>query len=186
MGKMEVGKATDPVRVPIEAWKALGEYGVKWLTRFLNTVTAEGRISDAWRRSTIVPIFKQKGDAMECSNYRGIRLTAHTMKLYEQLVDSRLRELVPISQKQFGFMPERSTTYAIFIARQVMEKYREKRKPCYIAFLDLGKAFDRLPRQVLWRALRKRKVPEHLISGEGHVRWLHHNNTQPHTAKPEQ
>ncbi|XGW12157.1 hypothetical protein V3C99_013103, partial [Haemonchus contortus] len=38
-----------------------------------------------------------------------------TMKLYERLVDSRLRELVPISQKQFGFMPERSTTDAIFI-----------------------------------------------------------------------
>ncbi|XGW34423.1 hypothetical protein V3C99_018363 [Haemonchus contortus] len=61
-------------------------------------------------------------------------------------------------------MPERSTTDAIFIARQVMEKYREKRRPCYIAFLDLEKAFDRLPRQVLWRALQKRKVPEHLIS----------------------
>ncbi|XGW19497.1 hypothetical protein V3C99_003389 [Haemonchus contortus] len=146
MGKMKVGKATGPDGVPIEAWKALGEYGVKWLTRFLNTVTAEGRIPDAWRKSTIVPIFKQKGDAMECSNYRGIR------------------ELVPISQKQFGFMPERSTTDAIFIARQVMEKYREKRRPCYIAFLDLEKAFDRLPRQVLWRALRKRKVPEHLVS----------------------
>nr|CDJ90329.1 RNA-directed DNA polymerase (reverse transcriptase) domain containing protein [Haemonchus contortus] len=45
-----------------------------------------------------------------------------------------------------------------------MEKYREKRIPCYLAFLDLEKAFDRLPRQVLWRVLRNRKVPEHLIS----------------------
>ncbi|XGW04084.1 hypothetical protein V3C99_015322 [Haemonchus contortus] len=50
------------------------------------------------------------------------------------------------------------------IARQVMEKYREKRRPCYLAFLDMEKAFDRLPREVLWRALRKRNVPEHLIS----------------------
>nr|CDJ82820.1 RNA-directed DNA polymerase (reverse transcriptase) domain containing protein [Haemonchus contortus] len=159
---MKVGKATGPDGVPIEAWKALGEHGIKWLTRFLNTVTAEGRIPDAWR-SAIVPIFKQKGDAMECSNYRGIRLTAHTMKLYGRLVDSRLRELVPISEEQFGFMPERSTTDAIFIARQIMEKYREKRRPCYLAFLDLEKAFDRLPREVPWSALRKRNVPEHLI-----------------------
>nr|CDJ90886.1 Endonuclease exonuclease phosphatase and RNA-directed DNA polymerase (reverse transcriptase) domain containing protein [Haemonchus contortus] len=147
IGKMKVGKATGPDGVPIEAWKALGEHGIKWLTRFLNTVTAKGRIPDAWRRSTIAPIFKQKGDAMDCSNYRGIRLTAHTMKLYERLVDSRLRELVPISEEQFGFMPERSTTDAIFIARQIMEKYREKRRPCYLAFLDLEKAFDRLPRK---------------------------------------
>ncbi|XGW22799.1 hypothetical protein V3C99_005206, partial [Haemonchus contortus] len=60
IGKMKVGKATGPDGVPIEAWKALGEHGIKWLTRFLNTVTAEGRIPDAWRRSTIVPIFKRR------------------------------------------------------------------------------------------------------------------------------
>ncbi|VDP03687.1 unnamed protein product [Heligmosomoides polygyrus] len=68
------------------------------------------------------------------------------MKVYKRLVDSRLREMITISQEQWGFMPERSTTDAIFIARQVMEKYREKQKPCYLAFLDLEKAYDRLPR----------------------------------------
>ncbi|XGW18669.1 hypothetical protein V3C99_002905 [Haemonchus contortus] len=67
-------------------------------------------------------------------------------------------------EEQFGFMPERSTTDAIFIARQIMEKYLEKRRPCYLAFLDLEKAFDRLSREVLWSARRKRNVPEHLIS----------------------
>ncbi|VDP22044.1 unnamed protein product [Heligmosomoides polygyrus] len=91
----------------------------------------------------------QKGDASECSNYRGIKLISHTMKIYERLVDSRLREMVTISQEQRGFMPEKSITNAIFIARQVMEKYREKRKPCYMAFLDLEKAYDRLSQAVL-------------------------------------
>ncbi|VDP22803.1 unnamed protein product [Heligmosomoides polygyrus] len=86
------------------------------------------------------------------------------MKIYERLVDSRLREMVPITQVQWGFMPERSTTDAIFIARQVMEKYREKRKPCYLAFLDLEKAYDKLARAVIWNALRGRGVPERLIT----------------------
>ncbi|VDO82248.1 unnamed protein product [Heligmosomoides polygyrus] len=71
------------------------------------------------------------------------------MKVYERLVDSRLRGMVAISQEQWGFMPERSTIDAIFIARQVMEKYREKRRPCHLVFLDLEKAYDRLPRAVL-------------------------------------
>ncbi|XGW33753.1 hypothetical protein V3C99_017866 [Haemonchus contortus] len=61
-------------------------------------------------------------------------------------------------------MPERSTSDAIFIARQIMEKYRKKRRPCYLAFLDLDKAFDRLPREVLWSALQRPNVPEHLTS----------------------
>ncbi|VDP03576.1 unnamed protein product [Heligmosomoides polygyrus] len=54
---------------------------------------------DDWRDSIIVPIFKQKGDASECSNYRGIKLISHTMKVYEGLFDSRLREMVPIYRR---------------------------------------------------------------------------------------
>ncbi|VDP29672.1 unnamed protein product [Heligmosomoides polygyrus] len=65
---------------------------------------------DDWRNSTIVPILKQKGDAPECFNYRGIKLISHRMKIYERLVDSRLKEMVSISQVQWGFMPESSTT----------------------------------------------------------------------------
>ncbi|VDL75520.1 unnamed protein product [Nippostrongylus brasiliensis] len=74
--KMKVGKAVGPDRVPVEIWNALGGYGIGRLTRFLNKITAEGRMPEAWRDSFIVPIFKQKGDAMECSNYRGIELTS--------------------------------------------------------------------------------------------------------------
>ncbi|XGW08784.1 hypothetical protein V3C99_011250 [Haemonchus contortus] len=125
IGKVKVGKATGLDGVKIETWKALGEHGMMWLTRFLNTATTERRSSDAWRGSTIVPILKQKGDAMECFNFWGIRLTAYTIKLYERVVVSRLRELVPILQEQFGFRPERSTTDAIFMARQFMEKHRK-------------------------------------------------------------
>ncbi|VDP44248.1 unnamed protein product [Heligmosomoides polygyrus] len=45
-----------------------------------------------------------------------------------------------------------------------MEKYREKRRPCYLAFLNLEKAYDRVPRVVFWNSLRGRDVPERLIS----------------------
>ncbi|XGW11127.1 hypothetical protein V3C99_012549 [Haemonchus contortus] len=53
---------------------------------------------------------------------------------------------------------------AICIARQVMEKYQEKRGLCYLAFLNLEKAVDSLSRQVPWKAIRNRKFPEHLMS----------------------
>ncbi|VDO71480.1 unnamed protein product [Heligmosomoides polygyrus] len=98
IGKMKLGKAAGPDGVPVEAWKVLGDLGINWLTQFLNRITKEGKMPDDWINSTIVPIFKQKGDASECSNYRGIKLISHTMKIYERLVDSRLREMVPISQ----------------------------------------------------------------------------------------
>ncbi|VDO68620.1 unnamed protein product [Heligmosomoides polygyrus] len=146
IGKMKLGKAAGPDGVPVEAWNVLGDRGINWPMQFLNRITKEGRMPNEYRNSAIIPTFKQKGDASECSNYRGTKLISHTMKIYERLVDSSLREMAPISQVQWGFMPEWSITDAIFIARQVMEKYRKKRKLCYLPFLDLEKAYDRLPR----------------------------------------
>ena len=37
----------------------------------------------------MVPIFKGKGDVMECNNYRGIKLMSHTMKLWERMIEAR-------------------------------------------------------------------------------------------------
>ncbi|EYB91134.1 hypothetical protein Y032_0210g2145 [Ancylostoma ceylanicum] len=160
---MKVGKAPGPDGIPMEAWRSLGELGLQWLTKFFNNITRSAKIPEAWKDSIIVPIFKRKGDVMDCANYRGIKLIAHTMKIYEGLLDMRLRDMVEIASDQFGFVPERSTIDAIFIARQVMEKYREKNKPCHIAFLDLEKAYDRLPRAVIWDLMRERGIPEYMV-----------------------
>ncbi|EYB81397.1 hypothetical protein Y032_0384g394 [Ancylostoma ceylanicum] len=119
--KMKVGKAPGTDGILMEAWRSLGELGLQWLTKFFNNISRSANIPEAWKDSIIVPIFKRKGDVMDCANYRGIKLIAHTMKIYERLPDMRLREMVEISPDQFGFVPERSTIDAIFIARQVME-----------------------------------------------------------------
>ena len=73
---------------------------------------------EEWRDSVIVPIFKDKGDIQDCGNYRGIKMISHTMKIWERIIDRRLREEISIEEEQFGFMPGRGTTDAIFSARQ--------------------------------------------------------------------
>ena len=64
---------------------------------------------------------------------------------------------------QCGFMPGRCTTDAIFILRQLQEKYMAANKPLFVAFAHLEKAFDRVPRKIIWWAMRKLGVEEWLV-----------------------
>jgi hypothetical protein len=102
-----------------------------------NHIFRSNRMPDEWRRSTLVPIFKNNGDIQSCTNYRGIKLMSHTMKLCERVIKHRLRGITHITMNQFGFMPGRSTMEAIFLIRQVIERYKEQKKDMHMVFIDL-------------------------------------------------
>ena len=86
------------------------------------------------------------------------------MKLRETVIEQHLRGTTQISTNQFGFMPGRSTIEAIFLLRQVMERFREQKKDLHIVFIDLEKAYDKIPRNVMWWALDKHKVPSKYVT----------------------
>ena len=62
-----------------------------WLTKLFNEILRSKKMSDEWRKSTLVPIYKDKGDIQNCANYRGIKLMSHTMKWLEKVIERRLR-----------------------------------------------------------------------------------------------
>ena len=76
----------------------------------------------------IIHIYKEKGEIQDCGNYRGIKLISHSMNIWERIIVRRLMEETTIGDEQFGFMPDRGTTDAIFAVRQLMEKHRKKQK----------------------------------------------------------
>ena len=65
---------------------------------------------------------------------------------------------------QFGFMPGKDTIDAVFILRQIQEGYFAKQKKLYTCFVDPEKAFDRIPRKVVEWAMRKKGIPEALVT----------------------
>lgn len=89
----------------------------------------------------IVNLYKGKGDALCRGNYRGLELFQDIMKVLGQNDEKQTGSITKIDYTQFGFMQGLGTTDAIFILRQLQEKYL-KNKNRYFAFIDLEKAFD--------------------------------------------
>ena len=140
-----------------------GERGIELLIELTESVVRNGLIPGEWQESIILNLYKGKGDALDRGNYRGLKLTDQVMKLIEHVLEEKIRQMVNIDEMQFGFVPGKGTTDAIFIIRQLQEKYLAVNKPLYFAFVDLEKAFDRVPRKVIWWAMRKLGVEEWAI-----------------------
>ena len=111
-----------------------------------------------------MPFYKGKGDALDRGNYRRLKLIEQIMKVIERIANSLIRQVVTIiDESKFGFVPGRGTTDAIFVVRQLQEKYLAVGKRIYMAFVDLEKAFERVPRKVIWWAMRKLGVEEWIL-----------------------
>ena len=163
INKMKDGKAGGSSGVVAEMLKASGDVGLDLVTELINCIVREGCIPKDWQTSVIVNCFKGKGDALECGNYRGLKLLDHVMKVFERVIEKLIWEKVDIDAMQFGFMPGKGTTDAIFLVRQLQEKYLGKKKKLFFAFVNLEKAFDQVPQDIVKWAMHKLRVDEWLI-----------------------
>ena len=119
---------------------------------------------EEWETS-LLKILPKKGDLSLTGNHRGIMLLEVSYKIVANILKMRL---LPIEEEldhesQCGFRPQRGCTDAVYTVKMALKKRREHGLESWVLFLDLVKAFDRVPRDMLWEVLKKFGVPAKVI-----------------------
>ena len=137
--------------------KAGGDECLKSLTNILNDILLKDRLPEEWMLNSLVPIFKGKGDQFNPNSYRGKKLLEHAFKLYKNILDRRLREVVDTDKYPiWNYARERECSCCIC----------SEETKLFFVLVDLEKAFfDWVPREVICFALRQKIVPEYLVNG---------------------
>ena len=131
------GKLAGPSGFAAEMLKAAPDICSKIIADWINAIMLDGKVPADRSNRIIVSLFKGKGDALNQSNYRGLKFTDHVLKVIEIVVEGIICGTINIGQMQFGSCPSRGTTDAIFILRQLQKKYYAKHRKLYIAFVDM-------------------------------------------------
>jgi hypothetical protein len=156
------GKAAGPGSVHLEMLKYGGNKIIILLTKLYRKIIQGRKIPEEMKLGYISSIHK-KGDRRSCSNYRGICVINPIMKTFVRLIKRRLEEDYVSLEEQCGFTTGRSCIDHIFTLRQILEKCQQKSKQFGMVFIDIEKAYDSVPRKLLWQALEQAAVSEHVI-----------------------
>ena len=110
----------------------------------------------SWQLGTSVPLFKA-GSKLSPDNYRLLSLTSACAKLFELIIDVRIRKWAEsretLSDLQGGFRAGRSTADQLFILTEILAHRSERKGQTFMAFLDVSKAYDTVWRDGLWYKL---------------------------------
>lgn len=91
---------------------------------------------------------------MGCSNFRGIKLLSHVLKLWERIVETGIWQLVKFSDRQYSFYKGKNTAQPIFCLQMLQEKIMEYQTDFPMVFLDLEKMDETMIRELIGHCLR--------------------------------
>ena len=152
-------KAADPGGAVAEILKSGGEpVAEQWAHILTAVMQRPEEVPASWAMAYITPLYKGKGPRAEAGSYRPIANSDLTYKLLARVLHRRLlHKLEPqLLDEQFGFRPRRGVDDCVFSTKRLEEEFRQKGQPLYLAFLDITKAYDSVPREALFRVLEER------------------------------
>ena len=184
LARLPNGKAAGLEKVPSECYKYAVKPGdpttepptpalnrVAPLVHVLfNKIWSEGAYPEQFTTTVLTPIYKRKGDVQAPGNYRGIAVGGALAKCYASILLERLanagEEFEWRHTAQAGFRRKYGTTHHLFVLRHLINKHTRAgaTTPLIVVQIDFEKAFDKVPRPLIWMRLEERGVTGEMLA----------------------
>lgn len=131
---------------------------------FLNACFTHCYLPRDLLNGVINPVIKdKKGNITESTNYRPVMQSSCILKIFETHVLNILSEKIFFNSRQFGFCSGLSTSDPCLLLKEVIHEYTKGKNSCYVTFIDLSKAFDRVDHFILGQKLLDQGLPIDII-----------------------
>ena len=152
------GRATGLDDIPVEALTSL--HVNQFLTQLFNKCFQSGLVPKDWNLGLLHPIIKDSSKDRRCpNNHRGLMLLSHISKLYSSIINYRLNVWIKdnkvLNEQQNGFIKSRSTQDHLQSFASIVETRKASKLDTFACYIDFSKAYDRIPRSLLWYKLNK-------------------------------
>jgi len=163
---IDTAKASGPDRLSGRLLKSTATSIAPAITRLFNLSLRTGKLPVEWKVAQVIPIPKSS-DASDPANYRLVSLLSVLSKLLEKHIRAHLLDHLeqhsPIHEQQWGFTKGKSTTGALLTATDSWHKALEEGSDVCAVFLDLSKAFDKVPHRPLMDKLASLHVDPYVL-----------------------
>ena len=144
--------------IPVKIFKCIVPSIITPITHIIKKSLSIGIMPAPCKRALITPVYKGEGDKLDPGNYRPISILPLLGKCIEYFVNQNLMEYLTnnniLSDRQFGFRKDNSTTYLMLELFDKIYSSKEKGKIPAILFLDIKKAFDSVDHDILLKKLK--------------------------------
>ena len=127
------------------------------LAKILKAFLVHGYATDLFLSCSLIPLIKDNRKSKTVSNnYRLIAISSLVLKLMDLLMLELFSPNLKVSNMQFGFQTNSSTTLCSWTLKESINFFTNRGSPVYLCLLDMTKAFDHVKLDLLFKKLRDR------------------------------